>query len=247
MTSVAIVERSVSSSKILLPMNEMRATPVVGTFVDREDQVDAVLRALDDLRIDGGGEFAVAAIELDDALHVGLHLGAREDRTRLHLHFLGQVLFGDLVVTFEHDLVDDRVFDDVDGQRRAVPIELHVGEKAGGEQGLQRSVDGLLVIRIADMDRHVGKNSRRLDALRARDHDVLDRAGPAAPALQACWCAAADSALARIRESARPMTAKQPAPRAGAVRKDRQAGSSSRLMIPACGHRNDRGRKFDSK
>jgi hypothetical protein len=31
------------------------------------------------------------------------------------------------------------------------------------------------------------------------------------------------------------------------VRKERRAGSSSRLMIPASGHGNDRGRKFDSK
>ena len=108
------------------------------TFVDGEDQIDAVLRTLDDLRIDSCREFAVAAIELDDALNVGLHLGARKDRARLELNFLLQILVGDLAVTLEHDLVDDRVLDDMDGQRRAVPIDLHVGEQTGREQRLQR-------------------------------------------------------------------------------------------------------------
>ena len=89
-----------------------------GAFMDREDQVDAVLRPLDDLRIDPGGEFAVAAIELDDALDVGLNLGAGEDGARLDLDFLVEVLVRDLAVPLEHHLVDDRVFHHPDGEGR---------------------------------------------------------------------------------------------------------------------------------
>ena len=110
-------------------------------FVDREDQVDAVLRPLDDLRIDAGGEFAVAAIKFDDALDVGLHLGAGEDHARLELHFLLQVLGRDLAVALELDLVDDRVLDHVHRQRGTVPIDLDVREQARREQRLQRAVD----------------------------------------------------------------------------------------------------------
>src|SRR5262249_28798403 len=46
-------------------------------FVDLEDEVDAILRELHGLRLDLRGEAAGATIDLDDALNVGLHLGAR--------------------------------------------------------------------------------------------------------------------------------------------------------------------------
>ena len=141
LSSVAICPFSVSSSIDLVADEVDAGNAGGGPFGDREDQVDAVLRPLDDLRIDAGGEFAVAAIELDDALDVGLHLGAGEDAARLDLHFLGEVLVGNLVVALEHHLIDDGIFDHPDRQRAVVEIDLHVGEQAGGEQRLQRLID----------------------------------------------------------------------------------------------------------
>ena len=174
----ALVSVAICPQRIVVEMlvaDERNARDAGGrSFIDRKNQVDAVLRPLNDLRIDGRGEFAVAAIEFDDALDVGLNLGAGEDRTRLQLNFLGQVLLGNLVFALEHDLIDDRVFDDIDRERRAVPIDLHVGEKARGEQCLQRAVDDLLVIGIAFVDREIGQDRRRLDALRALHHDLFD-------------------------------------------------------------------------
>ena len=97
-------------------MKLMRETPVVGP---------SVIEKIRSTRFSGrwmisgstrGGEFAVAAIDFDDALDVGLDLGAGEDRARLDLDFLGEVLVGNLAVALEHHLVDDRIFGHMDGQ-----------------------------------------------------------------------------------------------------------------------------------
>jgi len=61
-------------------------------------------------------------------------------------------LFRDLVVTLKDNLIEDRIFDHVDGQRRTVPIEFHIREEACREQRFERMVDGLLVIRIAGVE-----------------------------------------------------------------------------------------------
>ena len=83
-------------------------------LVDRENQIDPVLRPLNDLGIHRCGEFSVAAVQFDDTLDVRLHLGAREYRSRLLLNLLLQVLVGNLVVTFEHDLIEYGVLHHVD-------------------------------------------------------------------------------------------------------------------------------------
>ena len=92
-------------------------------FGDREDQIDAVLRPLDDLRIDAGGEFAVAAIEFDDALDIGLHLGAGEDAARLDLDFLVRSLVETLSLPSNTTWLMIGIFDHLDRQG-AVPLKL---------------------------------------------------------------------------------------------------------------------------
>ena len=143
---------------------------------DREDQVDAVLRPLDDLGIDPRGEFAVAAIELDDALDIGLHLGAGEHGARLDLDFLGEVLVADLAVALEHHLVDDGILRDPDGQGAVGEAGGDVGEQAGGIERLHRRVGGGGIEIVAFADGDVGQHGARLDALVAGHHDVLDHA-----------------------------------------------------------------------
>ena len=137
------------------------------------------MRPLDDLRIDAGGEFAGAAIDFDDALDVGLHLGAGEHGARLDLGFLGEVLVGDLGIALEHHLVDDGIFDHLDGQGAGGIVEIDPrgrGEQAGGEQGLERLVDlgGIVDVAFAQID--VGQHRAGLDPLGAPDHDMLDDA-----------------------------------------------------------------------
>ncbi len=139
-----------------------------------EDQIDAVLRTLNDLRIDRCRELAVTPIEFDDALYVRLHLGARENRSRLQLDFLLEVLLRDLALAFELYLIDDRIFDDAHRQRGAIEFHANVGEQTGLIEGLQCKVGCLLVVDVAFSDRDVGKNRRRLDTLRSENDDVLD-------------------------------------------------------------------------
>ena len=110
-------------------------------FVDLEHEVDAVVRKLDDLRLDADVEAAVAPVDLDDALHVGLHGRARQRAARLRLHFVGELVVLELLVAFERDPVDDRVFDHRDDQPAAGLADAHVLEQAGGVERLERLVD----------------------------------------------------------------------------------------------------------
>ena len=163
-----------------LVAGEADATDAGGGAVgDGEDQVHAVLRPLDDLRVHPGRELAVAPIDFDDALDVGLHLGAGEHGARLDLDFLGQVLVRDLGIALEHHLVDDRVLGDADGQGTGGAVEagLDVAEQAGGRQRLQRRV-GVgrgEIVPLAHAD--IGQHRAGLHALGAAHHDMLDHTG----------------------------------------------------------------------
>ena len=97
-------------------------------FVDLEHQIDAVVRQLDDLRLDGHVEAAAAVIDFDDALHVGLHGRLRQRAARLRLHFGFELLVLGLLVAFEGDPVDHRVFDHRDHQPAAGTIDADVGK-----------------------------------------------------------------------------------------------------------------------
>src|SRR6185312_5360936 len=147
-----------------------------GPFVDLEHQIDAVLRQADDLGIDRGGEAAAAAIQLDDAPHVALHLGAGEDLARLFLNFLIQRVVGQFAIALEHHAVDDRILHHLYHERVALAAQPHVSEEAGVEKGLERAVDAVGVERIARLHRHVGFDGFGFDAFGALDADFGDRA-----------------------------------------------------------------------
>ena len=109
-------------------------------FVDFEHEIDAIVRQFDDLRLDPHVEAAVAVIDFDDALHVGLHGRPRQRAARLRLHFGLELLVLGLLVAFEGDAIDDRVFDHGDDQPAAGVFDPHVLEQAGGEERLQALV-----------------------------------------------------------------------------------------------------------
>ncbi len=76
-------------------------------FVDLEDQIDAIVRPLDDLRHDRDVETPVALIDFDDALDVGLHHRLRQRAALLRLDFLAELLVLEPVIAFEGNAVDD--------------------------------------------------------------------------------------------------------------------------------------------
>ena len=145
-------------------------------LVDLEDEVDPVFRQLDDLRLDGRGKAAAAAVELEDPPDVVLHPGAGINDARTQLDLGIEILVGQLRVTLEGDAVDDRVLEHPDDQRVAFPGQLHIGEEPGREEGLQRSVDPLGIPRVAGLEQQIGAHRLGLDPLDALDPDIADRA-----------------------------------------------------------------------
>ena len=92
-------------------MNSMDLTPVLRALGDREDEIDAVVRLLDDFRVDAHVIAAGAAIDFGDALGVGLHHRTRQRAARLGLDFRRKLFVLDLLVALEGDPADHRIFD----------------------------------------------------------------------------------------------------------------------------------------
>src|SRR5205814_8669789 len=108
---------------------------------DGEDEVDAVVRLLDDLGVDADVIAAGAAVDFGDALGIRLHHRAREGAARLGLDFGRQLVVLDLLVALEGDAADHGVFhhgDDDPATRRA---DADVLEQAGFDQRLEAVVD----------------------------------------------------------------------------------------------------------
>ena len=133
-----------------------------------------------------GVEAARAAIALEDALGVTLHLGAGEHGTRLRFDEAEQRGVLELLVALEIDAIDGRVLDDVDDEGTARGGDANVGEQTGGEQRLQRRVDIGGAIRFARLDGEVGADGLLLDALVAVHNNPaggcgVSSGGPGAP------------------------------------------------------------------
>ena len=143
-------------------------------LVDHENQIDAVVRPLDDLRCHGDVETAVAVIDLDDALGVGLHPGARQRVARLRLDFLLELLVRHPVVAFEGKPVDHRRFHHRDDDVAARLGDFDVVEKARGIKRLEGSVDLGGVEALAGRGLEIGAHRFRFDAAVALDHDAID-------------------------------------------------------------------------
>src|ERR1041384_7143426 len=143
----------------------------LAAFRDLEDEVDAVVRPVDDLGLDADVVAAVAAIDLDDALDIGLHQRTRQRSARFRLDFGEQLLVLDALVALELDAADDRVLDHRHDEAAALPAIAYVGEQAGGEQRLDAFVgfDGIEPLTGADAE--IGANRVRLDAAVALDND----------------------------------------------------------------------------
>ena len=141
-------------------------------FVDLEHEVDAVVRQFDDLRLDADVETAVAAVDFDDALHVGLHQSgatacrAAFDCTSLtswsSLIFLLPSKATRLITGFSTTVTI---------RRAAGLVDAHVLEQAGGVERLQRLVDLVGVEPLARAGAEIGADGVGFDPAVAFDDD----------------------------------------------------------------------------
>ena len=133
------------------------------TFGDLEDQIDAIVRQLDDLRLDLDVEAAAAVIDFDDALHVGLHGRPRQRPARLRLHFDLELVVLGFLIAFEGNTIDHRILDHGDHQPAARMVNAHVLEQAGGNERLKPLVFLLDAQPSARARLEIGLDGRGLD------------------------------------------------------------------------------------
>src|SRR5262249_28642815 len=91
-----------------------------------EHHVNSVIGLVYDLGVDLRRVHALAAIHIKNALYVGLHAGPGIDGARLELDLGRQCVVVDLLVAFECDLGDDRVFDHDDDDRSSLAPDANV-------------------------------------------------------------------------------------------------------------------------
>ena len=144
------------------------------TFGDREDEVDAVVRLLDDLGRDTHVVAARAPVDFGDALGVGLHHRTRQCSARLGLDFGRKLLVLDLLVALEGNTTDHRVFNHRDDKAAACAVNLHVLEQAGLDQGLQTVVHAAGVECAVRAGLEVGADRVGFDATVPLDRDGTD-------------------------------------------------------------------------
>ena len=143
----------------------------LAAFGDLEDEIDAVVRPVDHPRRDADVVAAVAAVNLDDALNVGLHRRQRQGAARLRLDFLEELFVLDALVAFEGDAADDLILDDRDDDASARPGGTRVGEHSGRDQGLDAFVDLGRVEPLAGAQPEIGADRVALDPAITLDDD----------------------------------------------------------------------------
>jgi hypothetical protein len=113
----------------------------LAALMDLEHEIGLLSRLVDDLRLDARLEIAAAAIDIDEARHVGLHDRAPERATALRLDLGLELRVLELLVAFEGDPMDDRILGHGHDQTIAVTANAHVGEQAGGVQRLEGGIE----------------------------------------------------------------------------------------------------------
>src|SRR5690606_4560404 len=98
-------------------------------------------RLLNRFRLDARVEVTLPPIDLDDALHVGLHHRTRQRAARPRLHLVREYVVIDLAIAFKGDAVDRGVLDHRHDDAPAALADAHVFIEAGGVKRLQRLVD----------------------------------------------------------------------------------------------------------
>src|SRR6202035_4355599 len=140
-------------------------------LVDFEDKIDPVLRQLDDLGLDRGGEAGVPAVDVKDTLHIVLHPRTRVDDARTQLNLAVEIFVRKLRVTLKGDPIDDRILDHANDQHVPLAVKLDIGEQTGREERFQRGVNPFGIPRITGLQQHVRSYGLWFDTLQALDFD----------------------------------------------------------------------------
>ena len=138
---VTIASRRRAVGKLLVADEIDVANASDRAFIDFENQIDAVLVEFAHLRRHLRGEAAGAAIDFDDALHVGLRArGVNTERGRACTSSSRSSSSSVRMPSKMTRLMIGFSITD-DDEIAAALLDLHVGEQAGGEQRLERKVD----------------------------------------------------------------------------------------------------------
>ena len=155
-------------------MNSMRLDAGLAALADLENEIDAIVRELDDLRLDADVEAAAAPVDVHQARNVGLYDGPRQRAALLRLDFALELLVLDLLVSFEGDAVDDGVLDNGNNESSALDGRPHVLEQSRGIKRLDAFID-LEGIKPAAWTRpEIGTDRIGFDPLVALDDDGVD-------------------------------------------------------------------------
>ena len=104
-------------------------------FLDLEDEIDAIARGIDRLRLDPHVEIAVLAVKRDDVLDIVVDDGARQRPAVFRLQRLLEVFVLDLLVALEDEPRDGRIFDDRHQHAIAGLRNFHVLERGRWRTG----------------------------------------------------------------------------------------------------------------
>lgn len=115
------------------------------TFVNFINQIDAVLIAADNLRLNHDGITAGTLVDLQNALHIFLHLGSVVNGTGGKLHFRFEQAVIHLVIAVKNPFIDNRILHNPYHQRPVRRnIENHIIKQTRGIQLFQRAVEFFL-------------------------------------------------------------------------------------------------------
>ena len=138
--------------------------------MDLEHDIDAVLVELDDLGFDPRCKPALAAIKLEDPVHVGARRGPGEDLPRSFLDLRRDLVVFEALVALKDDAVDDRVFADIDDEIAGFGArDCHVGEELRCVKILERLIERRGGVDLARRKVGIGSDRRRLETLVAAE------------------------------------------------------------------------------
>src|SRR5215472_4769891 len=144
-------------------------------LVDLEDEIDTVLRKLNDLWFDGCSEPSVPTIKVEDPFDIVLDSRPSVDDARPQLDLGIEILVVELLIALKGNAIDDRVLDYFDDQSIADAAQIDIGKQAGRKQRLERLVHTFIVPRVAGLDQQIGANRFRFDPLHPLNADIADR------------------------------------------------------------------------
>ena len=145
-------------------------------FLDLEDEIDAIARGIDRLRLDPHVEIAALAVKRDDVLDIVVDDGARQRPAVFRLQRLLEVFVLDLLVALEDEPRNGRIFDDRHQDAIAGLRNFHVLEKPGGIQALQRRIERAGIEPAGGAGVKMRADHRRIDMPIADDRNRGDRA-----------------------------------------------------------------------